>query len=308
MLSYLAAGVFLICCGITAGTIYLLSQLRAKFAFGYLSPLLFLLVFHSMFGFYSLWGQFIIGYLLQPFIQPDMLARIYDIAMLMGSPFLVFGWLMLLRFAWEYRNGKFSHWFTGLFLLIHVSVITLLAVFQQHDPHWGLQSLLKYYYIIAVMAMDLSAALKMMQAKSIRHALSRNRLIMPGALVIAALLQSLVLLVYHGNILLALLFIFLFFAGTGFLPIWLNYSGDMKKELPVGRGLPSLGEFFRKYEISPREKEIITEICNGLTNQQIADKLFISLQTVKDHTHRIYSKVDVGSRMQLMRMISDLNK
>jgi DNA-binding NarL/FixJ family response regulator len=61
----------------------------------------------------------------------------------------------------------------------------------------------------------------------------------------------------------------------------------------------------RNFDISPREKEIVQEICKGLTNQQIADKLFISLQTVKDHTHRIYIKVNCASRAQLITIVND---
>ena len=39
-----------------------------------------------------------------------------------------------------------------------------------------------------------------------------------------------------------------------------------------------------------------------LPNQQIADKLFISLQTVKDHNHHIFRKTGVRNRMQLARI------
>ena len=49
----------------------------------------------------------------------------------------------------------------------------------------------------------------------------------------------------------------------------------------------SFDEFCKRFEVSPRESEVIMEICNGLSNKEISDKLFISLQTVKDHTHHI---------------------
>jgi ATP/maltotriose-dependent transcriptional regulator MalT len=56
--------------------------------------------------------------------------------------------------------------------------------------------------------------------------------------------------------------------------------------------------------ITKREKEIVEQICQGKTNQQIADALFISLQTVKDHTHRIYCKIGINSRMNLVQMVN----
>jgi ATP/maltotriose-dependent transcriptional regulator MalT len=53
--------------------------------------------------------------------------------------------------------------------------------------------------------------------------------------------------------------------------------------------------------ITKRERQVVEQICLGKTNKQIAEELFISLQTVKDHTHRIYSKLGVKSRMQLVQ-------
>jgi DNA-binding NarL/FixJ family response regulator len=106
-----------------------------------------------------------------------------------------------------------------------------------------------------------------------------------------------------------LVFIFLFFAGTAFIPVFLKFNlvpQTQAKEI-IQEKL-SFETFCKKYEISPREKEIICEICNGLTNQQIADKLFISLQTVKDHTHRIYGKTLATSRMQLMKMVQEISE
>jgi DNA-binding NarL/FixJ family response regulator len=68
----------------------------------------------------------------------------------------------------------------------------------------------------------------------------------------------------------------------------------------------SFEDFCRKFEVSPRESEIIREICNGLSNKEISDNLFISLQTVKDHTHRIYIKTNVRSRSQLMNLVKEV--
>ncbi|MCK7539199.1 MAG: helix-turn-helix transcriptional regulator [Marinilabiliales bacterium] len=107
----------------------------------------------------------------------------------------------------------------------------------------------------------------------------------------------------------ALIFAFLLFASITLLPLYLTYEADLRPCFPpVPPQLPQgIGEFIRRHEISPREADIIAEICNGLSNQEIADKLFISLQTVKDHTSRIYSKTNVRNRMQLMAMVQGLD-
>jgi DNA-binding CsgD family transcriptional regulator len=59
---------------------------------------------------------------------------------------------------------------------------------------------------------------------------------------------------------------------------------------------------FGRYDISPREQEIVMLICSGKTNKQIAGELFISLQTVKDHAYRIFRKTGVKNRVQLANL------
>jgi DNA-binding CsgD family transcriptional regulator len=65
----------------------------------------------------------------------------------------------------------------------------------------------------------------------------------------------------------------------------------------------SLADFIEKYQISKRESDIVQLICKGKSNQDISDSLFISLQTVKDHIHRIYLKTGVKNRVQLTNLI-----
>jgi LuxR family maltose regulon positive regulatory protein len=50
--------------------------------------------------------------------------------------------------------------------------------------------------------------------------------------------------------------------------------------------------------LSDREIEVLKHIAAGLTNQEIAEKLYISLNTVRTHTKNINSKLDVHSRTQ----------
>ena len=57
-----------------------------------------------------------------------------------------------------------------------------------------------------------------------------------------------------------------------------------------------------KYQISKRECEIINLVCAGLSNQEIADELFISLGTVKNHLYNIYFKLGIKNRTQLVKM------
>lgn len=48
--------------------------------------------------------------------------------------------------------------------------------------------------------------------------------------------------------------------------------------------------------LSPRELDVLRLMANGLTNQQIADELFLSRRTVTSHVASILGKLDLSSR------------
>lgn len=57
------------------------------------------------------------------------------------------------------------------------------------------------------------------------------------------------------------------------------------------------GERFN--ELSAREKDVLRLIANGLTNQEIAHRLFISPHTVKNHVSHIYQKIGMDDRTKV---------
>ncbi len=61
--------------------------------------------------------------------------------------------------------------------------------------------------------------------------------------------------------------------------------------------------FHRRFNISKRELEIVSKVITGLSNREIADKLFISIKTVENHLYNIYQKTGVRNRVQLTNLI-----
>jgi DNA-binding CsgD family transcriptional regulator len=57
--------------------------------------------------------------------------------------------------------------------------------------------------------------------------------------------------------------------------------------------------------LNEREQEILKHLAAGSSDQQIADKLFLSLNTVKWYNRQIYSKLGVGSRTQAIACVKD---
>lgn len=58
--------------------------------------------------------------------------------------------------------------------------------------------------------------------------------------------------------------------------------------------------------ISQREFEVLELIAEGCTNQEIADRLFISLNTVKTHSSNLFAKLDVKRRTQAVQKAKEL--
>jgi DNA-binding CsgD family transcriptional regulator len=61
-------------------------------------------------------------------------------------------------------------------------------------------------------------------------------------------------------------------------------------------------QFLADFGITRRERDVMELACMGKTNQEIADRLFISLQTVKDHMYNIYRKTEVRNRVELANL------
>ncbi len=63
----------------------------------------------------------------------------------------------------------------------------------------------------------------------------------------------------------------------------------------------------KSFNISKREYEVLELISKGLSNQEIADQLFISLPTVKTHSSNLFEKLDVKRRTQAVVKAKQLN-
>jgi DNA-binding CsgD family transcriptional regulator len=297
---------FVICVALTAGGILLSSKLRSSLKTDCFSTLMYYQTFYFTFGFYAIWGQVILISLLGLLISKELMQKIATFLVLLGTPFILFTWLMLLKFTRELAGGKtgtrFIFWYLFGNLLFALGVGFGFPAFATFESF----TLVKSSFIILNFAYTVTGILFLLyprKKKALLRKTDRNSI--AAGLLVFMLLQNIILLAYQGNAYSALLFIFFFFTGGVFLPVYIRYKADLSiLWLTTGDTL-TFEAFCRNFEISPREQDIIREICHGLSNQQIADKLFISLQTVKDHTSRIYFKTNCTSRAMLIAMLSE---
>ncbi len=76
---------------------------------------------------------------------------------------------------------------------------------------------------------------------------------------------------------------------------------DLEQTQQVSPAFSSNEKSILAFNISQRELEVLQLMADGLSNQQIADALFISLNTVKTHTSNVFSKLDVQRRTQAIQ-------
>ncbi len=125
-------------------------------------------------------------------------------------------------------------------------------------------------------------------------------------IVVLRLIEFRFLIVEHsfeiyGGIIAAL------FAGLG---IWLGLKLTKKQEVLVIKEVPvpitqpfALNEQrLKDLGITRRELEILELIAQGLSNREIADKLFVSENTVKTHSSRLFDKLSARRRTQAVQI------
>ncbi|TDB61137.1 response regulator transcription factor [Arundinibacter roseus] len=91
----------------------------------------------------------------------------------------------------------------------------------------------------------------------------------------------------------------LFFTALG---IWLALKLTLPKQhsarTEATTTIPNFHETETTHSLSKRELEVLNLMAEGLSNQEIAARLFVSLNTIKTHSSRVFEKLDVKRRTQ----------
>ncbi len=101
------------------------------------------------------------------------------------------------------------------------------------------------------------------------------------------------------------------FAGVG---IWLGLKLTKQKEVLVVKEVPvpytepfALDERrLKDLGITKRELEILALIAQGMSNREIAEKLFVSENTVKTHSSRLFDKLGAKRRTQAVQIAKEM--
>jgi len=78
-----------------------------------------------------------------------------------------------------------------------------------------------------------------------------------------------------------------------------------RQAAPAGGPFQPDEQRIAQLSITPRELEILGLIAAGLSNREIADRLFVSESTVKTHSSRVFDKLGAKRRTQAVQLGKD---
>ena len=305
---FLFAAVFMVTLGIVAIGILLSYSLQRTGRKPYLQTLLYQQIFTFSFFLYGAWGRILLG---QAFLRMELSERVISkisfFIPVMGLPFIIIGWYMLIKFFYEVQGRSISRkgsvfyfLFFGILITCGIWFINTRTFEQMENPEVTFINLLSGVNVLA----NLFILIPLIQPPfkpGIQILFSRLRAMgyLAGVLCYSAGLWFI-----KDHDLIAASTLLFMFAVNALIPVFVHLEIKNTPGSPTGDEL-DFETFCQKFEISKREAEIILEICSGKSNQDIADKLFITLQTVKDHAHRIYTKTGVKNRVHLTNLVRE---
>ncbi len=309
IISYIAT--FIISAGLAViGIIisYQLYQVHQKPVF---QVLLYQQIFLISFYIYGIWGNLALREVIADLsLSEELTTKLTIFIPILGIPFLVISWFMLIRFSFILNGFKVSNRTAYFYFPIFITVIFVFSLLVQKGII-EINGKPDLFIIRTLVVLNLAIHLffispflvKKKYTPIIKETGFNNQL----ALVYVAgmVIYSTILCFYNvfGFISICISIILLF-AGSILIPVAIRWNSKVQVQ-DIQNGNIDFDEFCKVYEISRREAEIVLEICSGKTNKAISEKLYITIQTVKDHNHRIFTKTGVKSRVQLSNLVRE---
>ncbi len=309
--------VFVVIVVAVSGGVYsliLLSRLRKIYRVDYLNSFFYYKILHFVFGVYGILGGIAIREILLKYdIKIAEIESIAAVIPFFGVPFIIAAWYILIKASNELISRKVSQSVAIIFFTLATASFLIYGLILRNMPeNAGLNSVdLSQLVRIVLYSIDLLVKIYILVIliyRAVRTSNNEKRILLVRfGFILAgiALLNAIALHFAYWSVYVGLYFLLFYFCSD--LALIILLKSYLKRNANEFIDLTdSLEDLYQQYGISNREKQIITEICRGKTNQEIADELFISLQTVKDHTYNIFRKVNVRNRVQLTQVFSHL--
>lgn len=295
-------------------SLILLSRLRKIYLLDYLNSFFYYKILHFVFGVYGILGSIAIHEILLKYeIKSAEIESIAAVIPFFGVPFIIAAWYLFIKTAHELISRKVNQSVTIIFFILATVSFLIYGLVINKMPETSILSIVDLSQLVRIIFYSIDMLVKVyiffiLIYRAIRATNKEKRIMLVRfgfILLVLGALNAVALHFAYLSVYIGMYFLLLYF-GSDLVLIILLKSYLLRNSGELAGLTDSLEDLYQKYGISKREKQIITEICRGKTNQEIADDLFISLQTVKDHTYNIFRKVNVRNRVQLTQIFSKL--
>jgi DNA-binding CsgD family transcriptional regulator len=283
---------FFFCLALSSGGILIFFQKKGNKEISASSYLQYFLILVYTFGFYSMWSTVLFRILFQ---ENQNIAQLPAYLALIGTPFLVAGMFMLVLWAVNLLKQKPQSLFVPLVSLIAFLILLVYITYKRFDLLLNIRQIYSLFVILITFFTGV-----LLCFSELRYIKRRTKIILTFLVFLSGGIHIPLFLNSINDPVSELVFIFLFFFINTAIGIYFVYNIQIEPvEQEEDISDTSFDLFIREFGITSRESQIIQEIYKGKTNQEIADKLFVTVQTIKDHTHRIYMKTNIKNRAQL---------
>jgi len=276
-----------------------------------LQILLYQQIFLFSFFIYGIWGNLAIREIVGDLnLSAELSGKLAIFIPIIGIPFLVVSWFMFLRFGFEINGYKLSKGFAISYFPIFISIVFILALLLQKgvlqipaNPDIFIIRVIVVLNFVVHSIFLIPFFKQKKDAPLIKKTGFTKRWVL--LYILGVILYSGILSFYDlWGFISTCISIILLFAISIFIPTVIKINSSFKISQSVKNNI-DFNAFCKLYEISKREAEIVLEICSGLSNKAISEKLFITLQTVKDHNYHIFIKTGIKSRVQLSNLVRE---
>lgn len=292
-------------------------NMQRKFELDYVKSYFYHQIFIFLFGFYGLLGTIVTHYfLIDADIKRETLRLITSFLPFIGVPFMITAWYLFIKISFEIIEREITFKFTIWFFIVLILIFLSFGFFVPYIDYFTTEKnqinthiflfflLIEFLTLVIVFSNYFFYSNRLKDIRKLRFV---KRFGVINFLLYAVSFVFLILgdknflfifvytIIYFSKDIIALLFLYQYLQKNYVHPSN-RIHGD------------SMSIFAEKFGISKRELDIVNEIILGKANKEISERLFISIQTVKDHIHNIYLKTEVKNRVQLINLVRQFEK
>lgn len=287
-------------------------NLQRKYELNYVKSYFYHQILIFLFGFYGLLGTISTHYFLTDIdFKGEVIGLLFSFLPFIGVPFMIAAWYMFIRISFEIIERKIALKFTLWFFVIVIIVFLMFGFLVPYIDYFIVDKIeinthvFLFFIFIEILTLIIVFSNYFIFSNYLKDKY-KVRFIKFFALVNLSLyILSVVFLMLGENNLTFIAGYTMVYFFKDIIPLLILGSYLSKNYVhPINVVAENTKEsFIERYGVSKRETEIIDEIIQGRTNKEISERLFISLQTVKDHIHNIFLKTEVKNRVQLTNLI-----